>query len=183
MATLNATIYRACMIVSSVLFIISFFSQGTKSIYVNSYLTGCSVLIFGIMMMLIILFNNILKQNQNASNSQLFFRIFGTTGPFIFTLFILGFVLYLFIKYYTRINEGHISNSYYSFSNVFVMLMLLQIFLVYKYIDSDLFETSGKIPKVVNSIIYLLGLFSFICSTILFIILKYYTTDGFTNIY
>ena len=62
------------------------------------------------------------------------------------------------------------------------MLLLLQVYLVYTNINTDTFESSGKIPKVTSSLVYLLGVLTGICSIILSTILKYYSTDGFTNI-
>jgi hypothetical protein len=53
---------------------------------------------------------------------------------------------------------------------------------VYKNILNDTFEKTGKISPVTSSIIYLFGVLTAICSIILFIILKYFTTDGFSTI-
>jgi hypothetical protein len=61
-----------------------------------------------------------------------------------------------------------------------VMLLLIQLFMVYTNINTEKFQTSGKLPKVTSSIIYLLGVLTGICSIILYTILKYYSTDGFT---
>jgi hypothetical protein len=96
-------------------------------------------------------------------------------------LAIIGFILYLIIFYKQPITEGHVSKSYYTFSNINIILLLLQIYLVYLNIDTDKFETTGKISKVTSSLLYLLGVLTGICSIILFTILKYFRTDGFTN--
>jgi hypothetical protein len=40
---------------------------------------------------------------------------------------------------------------------------------------------NGKISKVVTGSLLVIGLFSIMSSLILYTILKYYTTDGFTN--
>lgn len=180
MSSWYSSIYKACILASLISFIIGFFSQ--PQISLGAYLAGYSILIFGIMMILITLFNNVLKTSANGSNSQLLYTIFMTSGPFILMLGVIAFVLYLLITYYNKISEGQVASGYISFSNVIVMLLLLQVYLVYKNIDNESFESSGKISKVTSSILYLLGLLTTICSINLYIILKYYTTDGFKNI-
>jgi len=174
-----ASIYKAFIMASVVAFLISFFSTGDVSL--GASLAGYSVLILGIMMILIILFQNILKSNQNQGTFQLIYSIFVNTGPFIFILGVIAFILYLIINYKNIIMGNHVSQSYYTFSNMAIILLLIQLYIVYTNISSDKFETSGKLSKVTSSLIYLLALLTCMCSLILFIILKYYTTDGFIS--
>ena len=87
------------------------------------------------------------------------------------------------ITYKNNIINGRVSKGYYSFSNISVLLLFIQLYIVYTNITTDKFETTGKISKVTSSIIYLLSVLSGICAVILFTILKYYTTDGFQNNY
>lgn len=174
-----STIYKACIIAAVISFMIGIFTQSQTSL--GAYISGYSILIFGIMMILIILIYNGLSGNQSASSLQSLFSIMLTAGPFILILGVIAFVLYLLITYYNRILDGQVASGYNSFSNIIVMLLLLQVYLVYKNISTDNFETSGKISKVTSSIIYLLGVLTTICSINLYIILKYYTTDGFKN--
>ena len=44
--------------------------------------------------------------------------------------------------------------------------------------DTDKFELTKKISKITSSLVYLIGVLTFICSLILYTILKYFTTDG-----
>jgi len=174
-----STIYNACIFASIVAFIIGFFSD-TK-VGLGAYLAGYSVLTLGIMMILIILFNNVLKFSANSSAFQILYSILMTAGPFILILGVISFVLYQLITYKNNITDGRVAPSYYSFSNIIVILLLLQVYMVYTNINTEIFETSGKISKVTSSIIYLLGVLTGISSIILYTILKYYSTDGFTN--
>jgi hypothetical protein len=162
---------------SVISFIISFFSSGEVSL--GASLAGYSVLILGIMMILIILFQNILKNNPNQSLFQLIYSIFITTGPFILILAVIGFILYLIISYKNLIIDEHVSKSYYTFSNIAIVLLLLQLYIVYTNISTERFESTGKISKLTSSLVYLLGVLTSMCSLILYTILKYYTTDGF----
>jgi hypothetical protein len=175
-----STIYKACILASLVAFIIGFFTDSKTSL--GAYIAGYSVLTLGIMMILIVLFNGVLKITSNSSNFQILYSILMTSGPFLLILAIISFVLYLLINYKDNIIAGHIAPSYNSFSNIIVLLLLLQVYLVYTNINTDSFESTGKISKITSSLIYLLGVLTAICSIILSTILKYFSTDGFSNI-
>ena len=172
------SIYKAFIISAIISFVIGFFSEGKISL--GSYIAGYSVLILGIMMILLILFNNIMKITEGQSILQILYTILLTTGPFLLMLGVIAFILYLMIKYKSIILDNHVSNGYNSFSNISIILILIQLYIVYTNITSDNFEKTGKMSKVTSSIVYLLGVLSAISSIILYTILKYFTTDGFT---
>ena len=173
-----STIYKACIYASIVAFIIGFFTSSSTSL--GAYLAGYSVLILGVMMILVIVFSNVLKVTSNAPPLQLFYSIFTTAGPFILIFGVISFVLYLLIKYKNNIIDGKIAPGYYSFSNIIVTLLIMQLFLVLSNISTQKFETTGTMSKVTSSMIYLLGVLTTMSSIILYVILKYYSTDGFT---
>lgn len=175
-----STIYKACILASLVAFIIGFFTDSKTSL--GAYIAGYSVLTLGIMMILIVLFNGILKINSSSSTFQILYSILMASGPFLLILAVISFVLYLLINYKDNIIAGHVAPSYNSFSNIIVLLLLLQVYLVYTNINTDSFQSSGKIPKITSSFVYLLGVLTAICSIILSTILKYFSTDGFSNI-
>jgi hypothetical protein len=174
-----SSIYKAFIISAIISFVIGFFSEGKVSL--GSYITGYSVLILGIMMILLILFNSILKITEGQSTLQIFYTILLTAGPFLLMLGVIAFILYLMIKYKSIIIQDHVANGYHSFSNINIILILIQLYIVYTNITSDTFEKTGKMSKVTSSVVYLLGVLSAISSIILFTILRYFTTDGFTS--
>ena len=171
------SIYKGLIISAIISFIIGFFSEGKVSL--GSYITGYSVLILGIMMVLLILFNSIMKITEGQSILQNLYTIFLTAGPFLLMLGVIAFILYLMIAYKSIILDNHVSNGYNSFSNINIILILIQLYIVYTNITTDSFEKTGKLSKVTSSVIYLLGVLSAISSIILYTILKYFTTDGF----
>ncbi len=173
-----STIYKAFIYAACLAFILGFFTDNATSI--GAYLAGYSALILGVMMILIILFTNVLKITSNDSMMQILYSILITSGPFILILGIISFVLYLLIQYKNNIIEGRVAPSYNSFSNIIVILLMLQIYIIITNINNEKFETTGKLSKVTSSIIYLLGVLTGISSIILNTILKYYSTDGFT---
>jgi len=172
-----SSIYKALIMASVIAFLISFFSGGEVSL--GASLAGYSVLILGIMMLLIILFQNILKTTENQGFLQQMYSILMTTGPFLLMLGVIAFILYLIINYKTLIIDQHVAQSYYTFSNMAIVLLLIQLYIVYNNITTEKFEATGKLSKLTSSLVYLLGVLTSICSLILFTILKYYTTDGF----
>jgi hypothetical protein len=175
-----SAVYKGLIIAGYISFIIGFFSEGKVSL--GAYIAGYSVLILGIMMILTILFNNILRVTEGQSTFQILYAILLTTGPFLLMLGVIGFILYLMITYKDSIIDKRVSSNYYSFSNISVILLLIQLYIVFTNISTEKFESTGKISKVTSSIIYLLGVLGAISSIIIYTILKYFKTDGFTTI-
>jgi hypothetical protein len=180
MANWYASVYKGFIVAGLVSFIVGFFTQGITSL--NSYIAGYSILILAIAMMLIIIFNNILKVTEASSTLQTISSILMSSGPFLLMLAVISLVLYLIVKYKNNIIENHVSSGYYSFSNITALLIFIQLYVIYTNIFTDKFQNTGKIEKVTSSIIYLLGVLSSMTVAILYIILKYYTTDGFATI-
>lgn len=172
-----SSIYKAFIYAGLIAFIIGFLTVSKTSL--GAYIAGYSVLIFAILMILVILFSNIIKTGQTSSS--LIYYILFTSGPFLLILGIMCFVLYLLINYKNNIIDGKVSPSYSSFSNIIILLLFIQFYMVYTNINSEKFEATGKISKVSVSIIYLLSVITSICSIILYTILKYYSTDGFSK--
>lgn len=170
-------IYKAFIFSSIIAFIIGFFTESKTSL--GAYITGYSVLILAMLMILIILLMNSLKVTVNDSMFQVIYTIFTTSGPFILILGVISFVLYLLINYQNIIIQGNVAPGYNSFNNIITMLLLLQIYMVYNNINTEKFEITGKIPRIASNIIYLIGVLTAISSIILYTILKYYSTDGF----
>ena len=180
MANWYSSVYKGFIVAGLVSFIVGIFSQGLVSL--NSYIAGYSILILAIAMMLIIIFNNILKVNDGSSALQVLSSILMTSGPFLIILAVISMVLYLIVKYKSNIIDNRVSGGYYSFSNITALLIFVQLYIIYTNVFSDKFQNTGKIDKVTSSLIYLLGVLSSMSTAVLYIILKYYTTDGFTTI-
>jgi hypothetical protein len=105
-----------------------------------------------------------------------------TLGPFLLLLGIISTLMYLLITYKTIITEGHVSSYYGTFSFLSSILILVQMYLFYDGIESEKFQKTHKLSKVTLSVFCLTSVLNAICVMILFVILKYYTTDGFQNI-
>jgi hypothetical protein len=116
-----------------------------------------------------------------SSSLESLLSILMATGPFLLMLGVIAFILYLMIKYKELIIEEKVSKGYYTFSNISVILLLIQLYIVYVNINTPKFDETGKMSQFASSLIYLLGVLGTISSIILFTILKYFTTDGFTS--
>jgi hypothetical protein len=180
MANWYSSVYKGFIFAGLVSFIVGFFTQGINSI--NSYIAGYSILILAIAMMLIIIFNNILKITEGGSILQILTAIFLSSGPFLLMLAVISMMLYLIVKYKDIIIDNHVSSGYYSFSNITALLIFVQLYILYSNVFTESFQNNGKIAKVTSSLLYLLGVLSSMSLAVVYIILKYYTTDGFTII-
>lgn len=92
-----------------------------------------------------------------------------------------SFILYMMIypKYNVAIVDERVSSGYYIFSSISLLLLFVQLGIIYSNISTVKFETDGTIPKVQLAVVLLLGVLSAISSSVVYIILKYYRTDGF----
>ena len=178
---LYSGVYKALIISSVVSFLISIFSEGKTSY--NSLISGYSSLTLGLMMILTIVITKIMEVNSGSTTKELLLTILMSLGPFLLMMSIIGFILYLIIVYKDPILDNHVSKSYHTFSNITIVLLLIQIFIVYsKILDTKEFEESGKISKILLSLLYLLGVLSLYSTMIIYIILKYFITDGFQGL-
>ena len=85
------------------------------------------------------------------------------------------------MKYYDIIVENKVSNGYYIFSNVALILLMIQLFVIYSSVSDERFDTNGM-SNTTSSIILLLGVLTGISANIIYQILHYFTTDGFSVI-
>ena len=173
-------VYKGLIIASVIAFIIHTFTTGQTSL--GAIISAYSVLTLAIMLIIIILFNGIFKLGPQGSTSKLILQLFLSSGPFLLMFGVIGTLLYLMIVNQNRIIDGHVSSNYNTFSNIIVMLLLIQIYIIYTNIDTQQFEDTGKISKVSSGIVYLLSLITGICTFIVYVILTYYIADGYTNL-
>lgn len=167
-ATWYSSIYKAFFIASIVAFIIGFSTTGKTCL--NSYLAGYSLLAMGILTL-----TTRMLQVMHVSSLSTFLTSF---FPFVLMLGILGLLMYVIIVNKSKIIQGQVSKDYYTFSNVTIILFMLQVYLVYSSISST---GEHPISKTTSGFLYFLGTLSLISTYILYNILTYFVTDGFYN--
>ena len=173
-------VYKALIYVSVILFLISFGTTGNTTI--GALISGYSTLTLSILMILIMLLNNVMNTTQGKPTFEIVTTILMASGPFLLMLLVIGVILYLIIKYSKIIKEGQVANGYYTFSNISVILFLLQIYLLYGNMDTEKFKQTYRLSSITTSLLYLLGVISSMCALILYTILTHFTTDGFSTL-
>lgn len=176
MSNWYSVIYKAFIFASVISFIIYNFTSGKVSL--GAMISGLIVLSFSIIMILYIILYNVLQITQRTTFIQSLIAIMNATGPFILMLASIIVILYLNINYKNNILLNHISNSYYTFSNISVIFILLQVYFIYNNINTEKFEITKKLSKGTSIILYLFSVITTICSITLFTILKNYSADG-----
>ena len=174
MAPLVQSLYIALTAVSAICFLIGFSTSGIAS-FSALIVAYC----FLIILILFILLNLLQKSNgANKSMFQAILYLFNRLGPLILMLGTIGFLMYLLIYYKTPILAGQVAPSYSNFNNAALGFILLQLFILYKSIDSEQYQQTGKISPITTSLLFLFSVCTLICSLIIYTILNYFRTDG-----
>ena len=169
-------IYNSLIIASIISFIIYFFSSGDTSL--GAILCGYSLILIALIMIIYIVLYNLMLSNQDSNFLYLLASIIMTCGPFLLMLYVIGFVLYLIIQYRDKIMLSHVSGSYFTFTNITIAMILIQIYLLYNNINNDKFEKTKTLSKVTSSLLFLFGVIATISSMTLFTVLKKFSADG-----
>lgn len=92
-----------------------------------------------------------------------------TSGPFLIMTASIIYLMFLLGKYFNEITSGHISQYYSTFSTLFLIITLMQVWL---------HSTNKTDSKAIKMSMYLLGTINIIFVVTLGIILAYFSTDG-----
>jgi len=169
----QTSIYKAFINAAVIAFLIGMSTSGAVSL--NCYQSGYAVLGIAIMMILIQILNNLQSKKDGGSSIG---AIALNLIPFVMMLSILSSLLYFNTVYRDIIVEGKISSGFNVFSNIVIILILIQTYIIYSAVSSKTFEEKG-ISSVTSGTILLLAVLSGIATNIIRTILKYFTTDGF----
>lgn len=178
--TITTTSFTSILInslfsVGVILSIISLFLPSNYILNITSYslfIAGLFVLIIKIQQQQTVETNDILKFIQSFLLNL---------GPFILLSGLIIYLMYLTIRYKTIISSGHVSSSYSVFNNISILFLCIQIYVFYRAMNQPSYKEKKVIPVMYNSFIYLLTLINFIIVLTISNILKYFSTDGWTN--
>jgi len=176
MSNWYSSIYNSLLIASSISFMIYFFASGTVSL--GAIISGYCMIVLSITMILYIILFNLLQLKDGGSNLQILLNIVKTCGPFLLMASTIGYILYLVISFKERIILGHVADGYNTFSNIIIIMILLQVYLVYNSINTDKFKSEKKIPSITTNILYLYGVITIICAITMNTILNNFSADG-----
>lgn len=168
-----SNIYNSLIVVGIIIIISTMGSSSASSL--TGTITGYSFIITGTLLLMGYLMNNMKTTQQNASSiiSQLI-----TVGPFVVLIGILVYMVYLLSFYFSQITNGNVSSGYYSFMNIFIVLLMVQMFIFYNGTRDRNFIETGAIGKATGLVLYFLEIINIIVVITLGIILKYFSTDG-----
>jgi len=162
-----SSIYKALLISSAVTFGI-YASSPSPLTSMNALIAAYIILIIGVSMLMVYIFN----WSQNASSSVV---------PFLLMLSSTGFITRLLITYKDDILNRRVSEGFYNFSNISIVLILIQTYFIYSELGSPEFKQKLTFSKITSGVITMLGILTGLCAYVLYIVLVYYKTDGFTN--
>lgn len=171
-------VYYSFVIVGFILAIISTFIGSSAGVIVS--ITAYSCLIAG---MIIIIGSLLSSLNETIQkNKPTFFEILKllkiNIGPFLIICGILAEILYLTIYYKNKIESGHVSDNYGIFSNISVILICIQLYILYIAMNKPSYINTKILPLMFSSLIYLIGVINIVIVFTMATILKYYSTDG-----
>ena len=115
---------------------------------------------------------------SSKNGSQNIISAIFSVGPFFVTIGIVAYILYLLFTYNDRIAEGNIAPGYANFTNISVILILLQLFLFYMGTQKQSFQRDNKLDRVYSGLLYFVGVINIVAVITIGIILKYFSTDG-----
>lgn len=168
-----SNIYNSLIAVGIIIIICTIGSNSVSSL--TGTIIGYSFIITGTLLLMGYLMNNINSFHQNGTSiiAQLI-----TVGPFVVLIGILVYMIYLLSYYFNQITKGNVANSYFSFMNIFIVLLMIQIFIFYNGTQDKKFKETGSLGKVTGLILYFLEIINIIVVITLGVILKYFSTDG-----
>tara|TARA_B100001248_G_C27302460_1_gene417809 strand:+ start:161 stop:742 length:582 start_codon:yes stop_codon:yes gene_type:complete len=130
-----------------------------------SYLSAAAGLLF------LIIFSITLCTNESDGT---FKRMIMYPLPVLITIISFGFCAVQTLSYQNKIVENKVPNEYLKWKNIFTMLSIIQVLLIFYYLIADCKNTSS----IIKYFIYIIGLFNIISLCIMQTILSFFCTDG-----
>lgn len=164
-------IYKSLIIVGIIIILATIGSASSvnlKGTILGYWFIGIGILILIATTMKIVI-------NAGASSN---INILNILGPFLLILGAIGYTMYLLIIHFNRISDGNISSGYVNFSNVSLMLMMIQLYIFYLGTNTKEYQDKKSFSKIYSSLLYLIGFLNIIAVVTVGIVLTYFTTDG-----
>jgi len=167
-----SNIYNSLIVVGIIIIICTIGSTSASNL--TGTITGYSFIITGTLLLMGYLMNNM---NTSQTGSSIISQLI-TVGPFVVLIGILVYMIYLLSYYFKQITNGNVASSYFNFMNIFIVLLMVQMFIFYNGMRDKRFIETGAIGKVTGLVLYFLEIINIIVVITLGIILKYFSTDG-----
>ena len=92
----------------------------------------------------------------------------------ILLFIILLWIIAINVNYYTKINKGTVSESYFQFSSLSNFLITMQIIILFMFLNEKTPERRNQMTQL----LYILASFNLIFAAMMNIVVKYFSTDG-----
>ena len=139
---------------------------------ISSSTTSYMCLLFGngfVLVCIFCMFARILINNKELDTQQSII----TLSPVMLLSAIVVWFLTLNVYKQSRILDGHIGNNYYTFRNIYIVLLFIMLSIIHPIISQS------KISTIESLSIFLMAIFLGMCVNILRVILTQFITDGF----
>jgi len=152
----------------------------------TSAIAGYSFSLFALFGLMISGFALAYREQMVGSIKDFLIELYKNSFPTILLSIILGALIYQNIYFFENINSGKVADEYYQFSSVSSILILIQIAItIYYFLDKiqAVFDKKegGLFNAFANQLMYILAIVAILnifISGLLYVILKYFSTDG-----
>jgi len=159
-------------------FIILFVSLGMiGEMGIMGKIVGFGFIIVGLIMFLSNTLSKIVRSGNSESKS--IYSIAITLGPFLPALGLLAWAITIFSEYFEPIAKDQLTPSFNMFTTFLVLINLFLIRMMYNNMNSKEFETTQTVNKVSGMIMYFMEIIMLMILISMFIIVRFFTTDGF----
>ena len=155
------------LIITGILIIILTVGAKTNSGIIGTMI-GYSFIAIGILLVIGFLLNKIAKTNT-------LFQIIISILPFTVILGSIIYLLYLIGSNFDKIISNHITSNYYTFTNIFVIIIFVQMYILYQGLKDKNFTLNNQLSKVNSMLLLLLGVINMIVVITLGTILVYFS--------
>ena len=162
-------------------FIILFLTLGTGGeMGTTGKIVGFSFVLVGLIMFLSNTLSKIIRSGSKESKSV--FSIAMTLGPFLPAMGLLAWAISMFSQYYDYIAKDQLTPSFNMFTTFLILISMFLVRMMYNNMNSKEFETTQMVNKVSGMIMYFMEVIMLVILISMFIILRFFVTDGFQSI-
>ena len=140
---------------------------------------GYSFLLTGAILFTSNIVSKLVKSKNTESKSIL--SLFVTLGPFFVFTVLLGCIVALLASYFQRIAKKQLTPAFEQLTTLSLLNTLILTYLFNRNTSTEEFKKTQEVNKVSGMIMYLMEILGFIIVISMFIVLKFYVTDGFGN--
>ena len=105
-----------------------------------------------------------------------------TLGPFLPAMGLLAWAISMFAQYYDYIAKDQLTPSFNMFTTFLILINMFLVRMMYNNMNSKEFETTQTVNKVSGMIMYFMEVLILVILISMFIILRFFVTDGFQSI-